>query len=514
MLPGKVFTPEDILAILRRRFWLIVVPFAVAAAATTVYTRSLPDLYRSYGMISIVPPKVPPNIVPVMAAATKLEDRIPQIRNEILSRSRLERIIQDLDLYPVERRTQIMEDVIERMRGDIFVDPVAGSAIRVGFMGRDPRTVKVVAERLVSLFIDESTRDRKVMLEGTDQFLDSSLKEAEAKLVEKEKGYQDYRLQHNGELPENLQANLQAINNFQNTIASLQQEISRNEQTKIQLEKTIVDLESQAENAPPESIGQISSISTQLAQKRAELLKLQERFTTDHPQVKATQRQVDKLQEQLEQESRSVPVSGAGRVLSPAEQTRQRTLKESKERIVVLDAQSERDQQQIVEYRNAIGIYQKRAEAASTRQTEMTGINRDLPILTNMYSQLATQKAQTELAANLERREIGEQFKQVDVPTVPGAPFAPDRRRTNLMGMGVGLLLGLGFVAFLEYRDTTFKTDEELVRILNMPVLAVVPLMQSDTERRRAWRRRLAMSAVLGSVVMGCFAVVAYTFFG
>jgi polysaccharide chain length determinant protein (PEP-CTERM system associated) len=511
MLPGKAFTPEDILAILRRRYWLILVPFAVAAAATTMYTSSLPDRYRSDGLISVVPPKIPANLTPAAVVTnTKLEERIPAIRNEILSRTRLERIILDLDLYRDERRVGILQDIVDRMRNDIYVTPVAGSAIRVGFNGDDPRTVRDVAVRLVALFIDESTRDRKLMIENTDQFLNSSLKEAEATLADQERKYQEYRLRHNGELPENLQANLQAIQNLQQTINGLQQEIDRGAQAKIALERTIADLEHQAENAPPESLGEISTTSQQLTAQRAELLKLLERYTADHPQVKAAQRRVDMLQEKLEDESRNVPLSASGRVLSPSEQARQRGLKEAKDRIQLIDEQTARNQKVIADHRAQIAVYQRRAEAASSRQTEMTSMNRDLPILTNMYSQLRSQKAQTDIAANLERREIGEQFKEIDSPTVPGAPFAPDRERTNMMGMGIGLALGLALVALLEYRDSTFKTDEDLARVLGMPVLAVVPLMQSDVERRRAWRRRLATNTVLGSVVMGCLAVAGY----
>jgi hypothetical protein len=171
-----------------------------------------------------------------------------------------------------------------------------------------------------------------------------------------------------------------------------------------------------------------------------------------------------------------------------------------------------RDEAALGELRKKVVQYQQRAEAASTHQTAMTGITRDYGILGKVYTDLRSQKEQTALATNLERREIGEQFKLIDKAREPSGPFAPKRERTNLLGMAAGLLLGLAAIGLLEYRDQTFKTDEELSRVLGMPVLAVVPLMQSDVERRRAWRRRLATSAVLGSVVIGCLAVTAYAF--
>jgi hypothetical protein len=78
--------------------------------------------------------------------------------------------------------------------------------------------------------------------------------------------------------------------------------------------------------------------------------------------------------------------------------------------------------------------------------------------------------------------------------------------------MLAGLVLGLGWVALLEYRDSTLRTDDEVMRVLAVPVLAVVPLMQSDAERRRVFRRRLMVGVGLGSTVTACLAVLAYTF--
>jgi hypothetical protein len=64
----------------------------------------------------------------------------------------------------------------------------------------------------------------------------------------------------------------------------------------------------------------------------------------------------------------------------------------------------------------------------------------------------------------------------------------------------------------LEFRDSSFKTDDEISKILTLPVLAVVPLMQSDEDLARDRRRRLVMGVGFGSTVLGCLAVLVYTF--
>ena len=65
------------------------------------------------------------------------------------------------------------------------------------------------------------------------------------------------------------------------------------------------------------------------------------------------------------------------------------------------------------------------------------------------------------------------------------------------MGALSGLALGLVFAAFLEYRDTSLKTDDDVAVALVMPVLAVVPLMMTDTDRRRKRRLHFALGTTV-----------------
>jgi capsular polysaccharide biosynthesis protein len=116
------------------------------------------------------------------------------------------------------------------------------------------------------------------------------------------------------------------------------------------------------------------------------------------------------------------------------------------------------------------------------------------------------------MAVNLSNRQIGEQFTLLDSARLPQKPSSPNRLMINGLGMAGGLALGLALVALLEYRDNTFKTDSELARVLGLPVLAVVPLMKSDAERRADFRRQLFLNVGLGSTVFLCLAVLTYTF--
>ena len=88
----------------------------------------------------------------------------------------------------------------------------------------------------------------------------------------------------------------------------------------------------------------------------------------------------------------------------------------------------------------------------------------------------------SKITENLESLQIGEQFKLLDPARLPEQPFSPNRRAINLMGLAGGLAVGMALIALLEYRDASFKTHDDVARVLALPVLAVVPLMQVTGE--------------------------------
>jgi protein tyrosine kinase modulator len=126
-----------------------------------------------------------------------------------------------------------------------------------------------------------------------------------------------------------------------------------------------------------------------------------------------------------------------------------------------------------------------------------------------LYAELLKKSQESQMAAALETRQIGEQFRLLEVARAPERPVSPNRPQLNLLGVLGGIALGLGFVALAEYRDTTFKTDDDILSSLSLPVLATIPNMVTRIERRQRRRRRVMMSAtaVLVALVAAATAV-------
>ena len=156
--------------------------------------------------------------------------------------------------------------------------------------------------------------------------------------------------------------------------------------------------------------------------------------------------------------------------------------------------------------------YQSKVDRAPLRQAELTELQREYDTIRGIHEGLVAKREAAAMSVNLQRRQIGEQFVLLDPAQVPQRPFSPNRMLINIFGLVGGLVARARAVALLEYRDSTFKTDSELGGVLALPVLAVVPLMLSDGERRAIFRRRLILNLGLGSTVAVCLAVITYSF--
>jgi protein tyrosine kinase modulator len=515
MLPGKVYRPEDILLILRRRIWFLLVPFAIVAAATAVFSRKLPDLYRSDTLILVVPQRVPESYVK-STVTSRIEDRLQSISQQILSRTRLERIIQDFNLYAQERKTGIMEDIVDGMRSDIKVDVVKGDAFRVSYIGREPRTVMKVTDRLSSLFIEENLRDREVLAEGTDQFLEAQLEDARRRLAENEKKLETYRKQYSGQLPSQLEANLAVIQGTSSQLQQLNESLNRDRDRRLVVERQLNDLMAAGATAPSGDSADPSATSAaqQLATAQTTLAAMELKLKPEHPDIKRAKRIIADLEKKAEQEALQAPLSpeAAPRRATPGEMARVNKASDLRAEIEQLDRQIAFKQNEDKRLRGIVGSYQQRVEVAPTRESEISALTRDYATQQTMYQSLLAKKEESKIAANLERRQIGEQFKLLDPARMPEKPFSPNRRMINVLGLFGGIVIGVALIGFLEYRDGSFRTDDEVTAVLKVPVLAVVPLMRSEPERKKLMRRRIVVGMGLSATVAACLAVVVYTF--
>lgn len=524
MLPGKTYTIDEIVEIARKRIWVVLVPLAVISAGTALMARRIPDTYRSDAVIVVVPQRIPEAYVK-STITMRIEDRLQAIKAQILSRTQLEETIKKFNLYAEERKAgALMEDIVNRMRNEVNITPMRqGEAFTIAHFGSDPRLVTRVTEHLTTSFINQSLKDRSSLADGTSQFLDTELDTARRQLLDHERKLMDYNQKHSGELPGQQTANLQAIANIQMQIQAVLTQVATLQDRRRTIEKELQDIQTMNELFPPElnppggantpATG-LGTAAQKLAREEANLAQLLERkFTEEHPDVRNARRNIAQYRKEVEAEALRQPVSAvAPKPITQAQYQQMKrieSLREEKDAITKQIADRQADE---VKLRAQSASYQYKADLAPVRASELVELTRDYSALNGMYSSLLNKRNESRIAANLEERQIGEQFRLLDPARLPEKPIKPNRPMINMMGLAAGFGIGLALVGLLEYRDSSFKSDAEITNLLTLPVLAVVPLMQSDEDRERATRRRLFMSVGLGSTVLGCLAVLVYTF--
>jgi polysaccharide chain length determinant protein (PEP-CTERM system associated) len=516
MIPGKKLTLEDVLQAARRRRWVIAAGLVLSVTGSMALAEFLPNRYRAETLILVVPQRIPESYVRSTVSGG-IETRLPAISQHILSRSRLERIVGDFGLYAEERARVPMETVIQRMRKDIDVTIVKGDAFRISYLSSDPKTAKNVTERLASLFIEENLRDREVLADITSQFLETQLEEARRRLVESENKLAAFRRQFAGELPDQLQANLQVYQNAQMRLQTLADTLNRDRDRRAMLQNEQQALmDAAATGAPVASVATVNQPPGPAAQKlqaaMETLREMESRLTPQHPDVMRAKRLIRDLEQKAEAEALARPPVAVASVPEP------RTAKGVRaDRTTLLRGELERLDQQIaqneaqeVQLKEAIAAYQARVEATPKRETEMIELNRDYATLQNIYRNLLAKREESRIAADLERGQISEQFKVLDPARVPETPYSPNKPLMAAFGVLAGLILGGGFGAFLEYRDTSLRSEVDIASLLGLPVLASIPTVQGvSVEARAARRRRILVAMSLTSVLAGA-AIVAW----
>ncbi len=514
MLPGRKYTPEDIIAVILRWKWLIAIPWIVIAVGTALVAKSLPDRYRSESTIQVIPQRVAANYVP-SAVTAKIEDRLPVIKQQILSRTKLERIIRDFGLYPEARKTQLMEDIVTQMRNDIGTEVIKGDAFQVSYSSTDAKMAMKVTEQIASLFISENLRDRESLAEGTNQFLDSQLDDARRRLLDHEKKLEEYRRAHAGELPTQLASNLQSIQNLQAQIQGLAESINRDRDQRLMLEQQLNDTEAEgavinpqeptAGRGPVDAVPQNGSAAAQLAAAQNSLRTLELTKKPDYPDVKLLKKQIAELEKKVAADALLAEATPGGAPvaapMSPGEVLRQRKIRDLKTAIETLDRTIKNREENQKKLQAQIPEFQRRVDAEPTRESELVALTRDYDTLQKIYTTFLQKGEDAKVAANLERRQIGEQFQVIDQARLPQQPYTPDRPKFYLGGLIGGLVFGIAIVGFIEYRDNSFRTDADVVRVLSLAVLATIPAMVTEQEKKRAGRRR-AFALVAGAALV------------
>lgn len=521
----------DYAAMAWRRKWVIISFFLLGAYASLVVSSRLPTMFQSEMLIQVVPQRVPDAYVK-STVTMRTVDRLSALSEQIMSRTELERLVIEMNLYSDERSRLPMQDVVDEMRARIRVEPVMGGgglqrdadSFYVRFSYPEPAMARRVTERLGGLFIDVNARDRGNLAQATNSFLQTQLEDARGRLQQQEEKLRHFRELNAGRLPTQLDFNMQAMQNTQMRVQALVEQIARDRDRKLMLERLHADAQAEIITPPPvpqpaapqnqpqqQGAGTIVGGSTRqnLETARQVLSAFELRLKPEHPDIIRTKALVAKLEAQLaDEDKKAAEAAAAGTpvetavVASPQEVARRDRLQQMRADIESLDRQitfKEAEEQRI---RGSVEDLQRRIEQVPGVESEWIALTRDYDTQQQAYKELLTKSEDAKLAADLEQRQIGEQFRILDPARAPVRPTGVNRLEVNGIGAGIGLGLGVLLAALLELKDRTFRHADDIVEVFKLPVIAMVPRVVTKAERQRARLRTWMVSAAAAVVVL------------
>ncbi len=498
--------PEDIVEIVLRRRWWIIATFCLSMIVGIYLAFTLPKIYGAQTLILVQPQKVPANYVQSVVS-TDIGSRINTMSQQVLSRSNLEKIIEDFNLFsgPGYKRT-FMEDKIEGLRKRISFDLIQrdrrrdADAFSISFEGRDPEKVMKITNALTSYIISENLRVRETQAVGTSDFLDEELNSIRKKLVVQEEKLKDYRGKYMGGLPEQLESNLRVLDRLQEQLSAKQASIRDAKNRLVLLKNNPGLLNRGARLRADGSLVVDSGESLNPEQAKAQLAYLETRYTEKHPDVI----RLKKIISDFENEKGKDAEDGSGESqFVPANSTMQ--IEEIKAEIKTFTADLSNLMAQI-------RIYQKRVEDTPKREQEFLSLRRDYENIKATYDSLLDRQLEANIAVNMEKKQKGEQFRILDPARLPEKPISPDMKKLFLLSLAAGLGIGCGLIFLLEHLNTSFRRPEDVESYLGLSVVATLPLICHEKDKRRQKVNQIfsILSIMLSLILLVTFAALTF----
>jgi polysaccharide chain length determinant protein (PEP-CTERM system associated) len=463
---------------------------------------ALPNEYESYASVLVEPQAVDPDLVEAGIPQSDLNRRLHLMAAQILSRPRLSRMIDEFGLYKEESNYMVRDEVIDLMREKIRVEPVipeleqqqgplrAGFEIdqfRIFYRNNDPLMARDVAQELANDFIEEHISRRVQVSQKSVEFIEAELGRLAETIEKIEAEVGRFKAANAGRLPEDMAANQRRLERLTGELA-----VARRAAMTARSDEAFY--RSQSETAREILTGGTQT-QANTPEYRARMLELAlsedeaRGFTDKHPDVIKKKAELRELRAQLEKAAEEGAPGSFAELSAMAEADRARLRwQEAEQEINRLMQESEEVQRLL----NETPQVAERLDA----------LEREYKHLFESYQDFSNRRLEAAVQADLERRQLGEQFRVLEAAFLAPAPAAPNRIVIILVGAFFGLALGGGLGIVLEVADASIHEARQLQASFNIPVLASIPQIWFESDRLQQRRARLRIAAATAALVM------------
>jgi polysaccharide biosynthesis transport protein len=536
--------PVDMMVAIRRQKKAFIITFMVLFIGSVIIAMTLPAVYKSEAMILIESQQIPENYVQ-SAITSYVDERIEMITQQVMSWSALKEIIDAYNPYP-EMGKEDIGDMIGRLRKNTKLEtisavvgkssgPVQGAtvAFKLSYEGHDPETVQKVTSELSYLYIREDLKNKEKVAFAATDFLSTELEKLKTILQQLETQISDYKSAHIGELPENTQGNVQALDRAEREYDRIQSQLRAAQERKLNLETEIATIEP-LKPVVMDGRDMMMNPAERLKRLRLELVGLKTTLSDKHPDIKKIKREIaeleakvgarddvsDKLAALQDMEGRLAKMKGELGLKHPDVIRLEKTVRDLsrevnqsalstpalaisaehpdnplyislKTQIAALDIEIRGLQEDLKRNRQEMMGYQRKVDNAPSIEEKYVELTRDYSVAKGKYGEIWNKLMSAKVSKGMEEAQRGERFTIKDPAYLPKAPYKPNRLLLVLMGFALSIGGSVGMVAFREYTDNTIKSIQELKVLTNVPVFSTLSAVETAAGGRSRRRVRL-----------------------
>lgn len=559
---GKSFA-EHVVAFRRRRKLILSISLGLLSVSLAL-AWLWPPTYKSTATILIEEQEIPSDLV--RSTITSYADqRIETIKQQVMSRTTLWKVVEQFDLYQDQRKNSPAEEIVKRFIKDIEVEVISADvvdkrtqhatkatiAFTVAYQNTSPELAQKVANELTSLFLGENLKSRERQAQEATSFLQQEAENLAHHINEIDEQIAKFKRRANGALPELTPLNQQLMNQAERELMDVDQQIRSLEERKTYLEGELATIKP---NTPILSVTgeRILDSTERLRALRAEYAAASANLSPDHPDILKMKQEIDALQKETGQlpdaeEASKRLISARAELAADLErlgsahpdilqaQRKIAALEQEVARLNVvpskianqrpenpayinLQAQLNSARSSLEALRKTRAEVKRRLNEYATRLERSPGIEpeylvliRDRDTSAQKYQDIRSRLLEAKVAEGLEVQRKGERFSLIDPPSLPEKPFKPNRMAIVLLGVILAIGGGLGSGAVAESLDHSIRSPEQLLSLTHHFPLAVIPFMPNEEDVSRVrLRRRIVQTA--GVSVLGTALVIVHVF--
>lgn len=514
MIGQRELKVEDYWRILRRRLWVILVPAILGPIVAIAVTFFLHERYKSTTLVLVEDQKVPDSVVKSVVT-DDLNIRLSTMEEQILSRTRLQPIIEKFGLFKDEQNKVPMEDLVDRLRSSIEISPVrAMSGTRPGGLPGFYINVTLdkalvaqqVCAQVTSMFTAQNLADRQRNAQDTTAFIQTQLDDAQRDLNEKDAKLAAFKAQHIGQLPPETQSNMNVMAGLTTQLDGVNQAINRAQTEKALFNSMLTQALATAQNS--EQKGDPELLQKQLEDLQTQLSVAQSKYTDDHPDVKSLKARIADVQKRIDSgdvttgdkpldsadkssdKAAGKPADKADTATPTTDKAASKTVKASlpetpqiqqlRQQVFLADQTIKQKSKEQTDLQQRIHMYEGRIQLAPTVEQQYTELSRDYATSVANYNDLLKKRNDAQMSNALEQRQQGETFNVMDPANLPEKPSFPNRWIFAGGGLAAGLAIGFGMVLMFELSDKAIRTDRDVESLLGLRTLAMVPVIGEE----------------------------------